>query len=128
MKTPQMKAALKKCEAKAKKKVPAVVRRAALTQEEACVEVVADLQAKLNDNAADEIESDDVQRSMKKHGVTKEFLQEALDSRTIEKENQKKLALAGLKAAYKKLPKHLKEIIDNMDSEEMCDSICDVED
>ncbi len=112
---------------KTKPKATKKVHIPMLTQEEACAEVVADLWEVIT-KGEDDLNLDDVENVIKERGVTKEFLQEILDSRKIEKENQKKQALAGLRAAYKKLPKHLREILDEMEAEDLCDEICDVED
>lgn len=121
MKSPEMKAALKKGVAKAKK-----TKYVHVDQNEACTEVVADMWAIIIEGQ-DDLNLDDVERLIKDRGVTPEFLQGILDSRKIEKENQRKQALAGLRAAYKKLPKHLREILDEMDAEDLCDEICGVE-
>jgi len=123
MKKIKPKAALKKGEAKAKKKAGFTIS----AQEKACAEVVGDLWEMIEDDDGDGVNWGDVEACMKNRGVSKEFLREIINRRAIEEMSRRDKAIASLKAAYNKLPKHLKEILDNMDSDDMCEAICNGE-
>ena len=119
MKKTKPKAATKKGEAKAKKKVGFTIS----AQEKACAEVVGDLwEIIVKDN--DELGNITVENIINERGVSKEFLQELMDSRAIERDRKEEKAIAALKAAYNILPKDLQEAIAQMDSQDMCEAIC----
>lgn len=95
-------------------------------QEKACTQVVGDLwEIIVKDN--DEVDNLTVENLIRERGVSKDFLQELMDSRAIERDRKEEKAIAALKAAYNKLPEDLQKVLDEMDSEDMCQAICDTE-